>query len=539
MLYFAGIDIGTTNIKGSLYSSEGVLVSSSSVSYPSYSPKEDCHEQNPDDWVRGFVDVLGKLLKNDKVSKEVSKDIKKNLTAISISTQGGTLVPVDKDFNPLYKAITWLDRRGQELFLSNRKLRSKNTWFYKKTGWRLDSGISFMALWWMKEKHPELFNKIYKILYVNDYVQKKITGGLVGSCYQDPSNASITLFYNVKVGDWDNEIMSLLGLTKDNFSDVKNPGYFVDYLDEEICKSVGIKNKVIVVNGSHDQYCVGLGTGMLDKNELLLATGTAWVIFKMLDRPLLDCRRFFSTGRFSVRDRVLVSKSVNCIDDAGSADICSQNNKSENNEFKELTDMDDKFGLIYAIPTGGASLRWFATNVLNFDSESKFFELVDKADNLEKLRLIKNNVIFYPYLAGAFGPDFDIKRKASFLNLELCHNHLDLIKAIMEGVGFQLKKILLVLKEKGINPVRIKMVGGGAKSAIWPQIIADISDLEVLIPENPSEDFATKGASILAGYGAGIFHSLEEGYNKLKSEFRVVKPGAENVKFYQDKFKLF
>ncbi|MBC7333849.1 MAG: hypothetical protein H5T85_05275, partial [Actinobacteria bacterium] len=218
-LYFAGIDIGTTNIKGSLYSLDGTLVSSSSVYYPSFSPKEGYHEQNPDEWVKGFVDILAKLLVDD--------DTKQNLVAISISTQGGTLVPVDKDFNPLYRAITWLDRRGNEILSLDKKLQSKNTWFYLKTGWRLDTGISFLALWWLRKNEREIFDRIHKVLYVNDYIQKKITGNLKGSCYQDPSNASISLFYNVRTGKWDNEILSLLDLGEDKFSEVKNPGDFV------------------------------------------------------------------------------------------------------------------------------------------------------------------------------------------------------------------------------------------------------------------------------------------------------------------------
>ena len=140
--YIAGIDIGTTNIKGVLYSSEGELISSGDKNYDSYSPKENYHEQNPDDWVNGFIEVLDKLLINNK--------IKKNLAALSFSTQGGTVVPVDLNFNPLHRAITWLDRRSEETFVKNKLLLSKSIEFYNKTGWRLDSNVSFGPLYWLK-----------------------------------------------------------------------------------------------------------------------------------------------------------------------------------------------------------------------------------------------------------------------------------------------------------------------------------------------------------------------------------------------------
>jgi xylulokinase len=489
--YFIGIDIGTTNIKGAAYSSDGNIVSNANISYQSYSPKENYHEQNPEDWVNGFIEVLKKLL--------INPDINENLKAISISTQGGTVIPVDKDFNPLCRAITWLDRRGTYLFARDESLKEKNIRFYQKTGWRLDSNVSFLPLLWLKENKIDIFDKIYKIFYVNDYVYKKITG----ISYQDPSNSSISLFYNIIEGRWDDEITSLLGFTRDNFSTVKNPGEKIGYLDKKISKELGIKNKVLIINGSHDQYCVGIGSGVLNKDEILLATGTAWVIFKMLDKPLIDSKKFFASGRFTVAD----------------------------------DKMNDKFGLIYSIPAAGASLKWFATNLMDLGNEDKLFKIID--ENTDCLVKIKNNIIFYPYLTGAYGPDFNVSRKASFLNVEMGHNYLDLIKAIMEGVGFQIKKILAVLKEKGISYGSIKMTGGGAKSKIWPQIIADITELNILVPEDKNEDFAAKGAAILAGYGAGIFSSMEEGYNILRAVFRVVKPKPENVKFYKNKFDLF
>jgi len=489
--YIIGIDIGTTNIKGSLYSSNGDLIVSSSNAYESYTPEENYHEQNPDDWVKGFIEVLAKLL--------VTNEVKENLVAISLSTQGGTVIPVDRDYNSLYRAITWLDRRGVEILSQNRKLEAKNIEFYSKTGWRLDANISFMPLWWLRENQSEVFNKIHKVLYVNDYVQKKITG----TCYQDPSNSSITLFYNVKDGKWDKDILNLLNFDESKFSEVKNPGEFVGYLSEEICRKMDIKGRVKVINGSHDQFCAGVGAGILDESEMLLATGTAWVIFKMLNKPLLDSKRFFAIERFSIK---------------------------KNN-------IEDKFGLVYSIPAAGASLRWFATMVMDLENEKKLFRLLD--DNTEKLEKIKNNIVFYPYLTGAFGPDFDSSRKASFLNVEIGHSYLDLVKAIMEGVGFQLKKILAVLAKKGIKPKSIKMTGGGARSKIWPQIIADVTNLDILVPENKDEDFATKGAAILAGYGAKIFPSLNYGYNKLKSRFKIVKPDLKSVRFYENKFNSF
>ncbi len=390
--------------------------------------------------------------------------------------------------------MTWLDRRGEEILKNKNGLLSKNIEFYKKTGWRLDANISFMPLYWLKENKNKIFNNIYKVLYVNDYVSMKLTG----KCFQDPSNASITLFYNIKKGCWDKEIIDLIGLNENNFSEVKNSGQLVGFLKDSITSKLGINHKIKLINGGHDQYCSSIGAGILNTKEILLSTGTAWVIFKMIDKPLFDSKRFFTSGRSVVKD---------------------------------------KFGLIYTIPSAGASIKWFALNVMNLKNEKELFSLIDSVP--EVLEEIKNSIIYYPYLTGNFGPDFDISQKAAFKNVEIGHNHLDFIKAIMEGIGFQLRKILIVLKEKGIEAKKIKMVGGGSRDKVWPGIIADIINMDVMVPDNPEEDLATKGAAIIAGWGSGIFSTIDEGYEKLKTNFKLIKPKKAGIDFYNYKFTLF
>jgi sugar (pentulose or hexulose) kinase len=254
----------------------------------------------------------------------------------------------------------------------------------------------------------------------------------------------------------------------------------------------------MLVNGGHDQYCAGIGAGIFNEEEILIATGTAWVIFKMLEKPVFDTERFFSIGRNVKKD---------------------------------------EFGFIYTIPTAGASLRWFAEKVMNFEDEGKLFEIIDR--DYETISKISNNVIYHPYLTGNYGPDFDVKKRADFTGMEINHDFRDLVKAIMEGVGFQLRWILEVMKEVGIEAKKIKMSGGGARSRIWKQVIADITGLKILIPEDLKEDFAVKGAAIIAGWGSGLFDSLEEGFEKFSSRFSPINPDDKKADFYNKKYRGF
>jgi sugar (pentulose or hexulose) kinase len=207
--YIAGIDIGTTNIKGSVYDGQGNFIESYSYSYESYSPEENFHEQNPLDWVR----LLKRILK-DICTK---KSIKEGLRAISFSTQGGTLVMLDKECKNIGNAITWLDRRGYALYASSKYLQKRNIDCYLKTGWRLDSCMGLMPVYWVRKKHPELFSKIHKVMFVNDFLLYRFCGNAI----MDPSNASISMFYNVVKGQWDTDLLKMAGLSKDYFSPVR------------------------------------------------------------------------------------------------------------------------------------------------------------------------------------------------------------------------------------------------------------------------------------------------------------------------------
>jgi xylulokinase len=231
---------------------------------------------------------------------------------------------------------------------------------------------------------------------------------------------------------------------------------------------------------------------------MLLSTGTAWVLFKLLHHAAFDAKNFFAIGRNIIKD---------------------------------------KFGLIYSIPAAGASIKWFAKNIMGLKSD---MVLVDEINaNPEKLLGLKNNILFHPYLTGAPGPDFDPGRKASFQNMEIGHSHLDLAKAIYEGICFQLKKIMIEMEKNHIHFKEIKMVGGGAKSKIWPDILADITDKDILIPMDQEDDFTTKGAAVIAGFGAKIFSSFEDGIKKTRTRYKVVRPNKKNKDFYDKKFSEF
>jgi sugar (pentulose or hexulose) kinase len=391
-----------------------------------------------------------------------------------------------------------MDRRGVEVYEGNAFLQSKNLEFYRKTGWRLDSHISFTPLYWIKKNLNSYFKEIHRIFFVNDYVIYRLSGKLA----TDPSNASISLLYNIIEDRWDKEILGYLDISEDFLPEVRDSGAVIGKLNGHISRKLGIKNDVILVNGGHDQYCTSISAGIFEQKQTLLSTGTAWIIFKMLDRPLFDVKSFFAIGRSILKG---------------------------------------KFGLLYSLPASGGSIRWFANNLLNIKDEKIFFRFLER--NSKKLKELKNDIIYYPYLAGTFDPDFDQNAKASFTGIDISNSGLDFIKAIMEGVSFHIKKVFLAIREKGVETNTIRMVGGGAKDIIWTQITADVLNMEIAVPKYPEEDFAVKGAAILANYGLNRKMnnklSIYDSYRLFQSEFDNIRPDSDNVNFYLKKYRDF
>ena len=168
------------------------------------------------------------------------------------------------------------------------------TFFYRQMPEVVDKGYLYIAqppLLKIGKGKNEIYFKNEREL--NDYVLKRIADSEI----QDPSNASITLLYNISMGKWDKRILEYLGLSVEQLSKVKKSGEVAGNIKKEIRRKLRIKNEVKVINGGHDQYCAAVGAGITDSGQILLSTGTAWVIFKMLEQHLLDTDNFFSVGR--------------------------------------------------------------------------------------------------------------------------------------------------------------------------------------------------------------------------------------------------
>ena len=480
MKYLLGIDVGTTGTKSLLFREDGQLLGHAYRPYPMHTPQVGWSEQNAEDWWNAVVETVREICTDPEVQK--------NVAGISLSLQGGTTVAVDKDFNQVRPAMVWNDHRCEEQMKAYIKEVGDPETMYRKTGWRLGKGLNANQIRWMKDNEPENFAKTAMFLSVPDYVSYKMTGIPA----VDLSDGGNNQLINIRTGQYDPEILEFAGVTEDRLPNIVRSGDVIGNLTEEAAQALGLSTDTVLVAGAHDQYAVALGAGALKDGDILIGSGTCWVVTAIGDEPA------FETG---------LAQSISAV--------------------------PGKWGSLLSLSSGGVCLEWWRRNLTVAPDGSLLpFDVIN--EEVAKRKAAEDGLFFYPFSGNAApGRKFS---KASFIGLDLSHDRFDIARAIMEGVAFQALWMMESFKTKP-SKEGLKLAGGASKSALWCQMVADIANLPVRIPE--VADLACVGAAIMAGTGCGIYPNVEEGYKRLAVRERVIYPDPANAAKYAPLYEAY
>jgi sugar (pentulose or hexulose) kinase len=305
-------DSGTTNTKALLFNENGKL-----LGFATY-PTKILHlapgivEQKANFWWDAIV-------KSTKKLQTYSCWKKNRISAISISSQGGTFVVLGKNLEPLINGITWLDNRGKSISEYLVRKYGKE-YFFRKTGLYL-GGWSPPSCWlWLQKKFPSIISKTERLSFVADYLNFKLTGKF----FLDPTSAQMTCFYNIVEGQWDKDILEIVSLNEKKLPEIIPSFSIGGKITKEASKILDIPEGIPVFAGGHDQYCAALGAGAIHKGDCLLSCGTAWVLLITTEKPLFISDSGWFPGRHLI---------------------------------------DGYFGLMSAISNGGAILDWIRKNL--------------------------------------------------------------------------------------------------------------------------------------------------------------------------------
>ena len=479
--YYAALDLGTTGTRTIIFDINGSVISSHYEEWDSYFPSPVMVEQDANGWWTALKRTIELSIKKGKINP---KDIK----SVAITNQRETIVPVDINSNPLHNALVWQDRRTTEEcnFIKNKIGSDK---IYNTTGLTIDPYFSGSKILWFKKNKPEIYSKTYKFLLVHDFIVNKLTGKWVS----DYSNASRTMLFDINKLKWSEKIASALELDLDKMPETVPSGKLIGKITTD---ETAFDKDTVVISGGGDQQCAALGVGVTKPGRIKCTTGTGSFILSYLDKP-----------KFDQTKRVLCS----CHTVPGAW-------------IQEAS-----------IFTSGAALRWIRDVICTEEVQKSKVDGVDPYvimdSQAEATPIGSNGISILPHFVGAGAPHWNSNARGVIFGIGLGNKRNDIIRAVMEGVAFEIKKNVEVFQELGSDIKEMRITGGGSRSSVWNQIQADV--LNITCARGELEESTAVGAAILASYGVGDFKSLPEAAENLANISKKWEPNSESVKKYE------
>ncbi len=487
--YILAHDLGTSGNKATLYDFEGRLRSSVVYAYDTYYPGPNCVEQNPEAWWKAVCISTKQLI--DKAGIDKSE-----IACITFSAQMMGCLLVDREGNPLRNSIIWADTRAvkQEKFMQS--VLSMET-AYKITGHRISASYSAAKMLWIKDNLPEIYNKAYKVLHAKDYIIYKLTGNLV----TDYSDASGMNLFDINSKEWSDDIINALGINKAILPDAHASTDIAGTITAKAAAEIELLQGTPVVTGGGDGSCAAVGAGVVEEGKAYNVVGSSSWIALATEKPVYDDK---------MRTFNWVHLDPNMYSPCGT------------------------------MQTAGYSLNWLKNTLCDMEVMEAGQKGVNPYSIIDNKVLNSppgaNSLLFLPYLLGERSPRWNPDAKGAFIGLKMTSTKEDILRSVLEGVGYNLRVILEIFcNYTAVNEVTV--IGGGAKGRVWLQILADIWQKPVLIPEF-MEEATSMGAAVCGGIGIGAFSDFKviNKFNKVKSE---ILPRTEYLEVYNKLFHIF
>jgi len=476
MLYI-GIDLGTSAVKLLLVDQQGTILNTVSREYPLYFPQPGWSEQDPADWWTAVQDGVRALLTGFEAAK---------VAGVGCGGQMHGLVALDGEDEVIRPAILWNDGR------TSAETDWLNTEIGKGRLSELTANIAFAGftapkLLWIRNKEPENFARISKIMLPKDYINYRLTG--VHAC--DFSDASGMLLLDVAHRRWSKEMLDVCGM-----KEAQMPRLFESYepigtVKPEVAKELGLPATVRVVAGAGDNAAAAVGTGVVGEGGCNISLGTSGTIF-------------ISSKAFGV---------------------------DPHNALHAFCHADGGWHLMGCMLSAASCNKWFCEDILNTSNYAA--EQTDITDD----KLGCNRVFFLPYLMGERSPINDVNARGTFTGLSMDSARADMVQAVLEGVAFALRDSFEVAKAIGLTIDRSFLCGGGAKSPLWRKIFTNVLNIPLDIPQ--TEEGPGYGGAMLAMVGTGAYGSVQACADALCHVRETVSPDPEIAARYEAQYRKF
>jgi gluconokinase len=482
-----GIDIGTTSTKAVLYTDKGKIIGQENIGYPLYTPDMSTAEQDPEEIFHAVLQAISNITKQHTQKKPAF---------LSFSSAMHSVIAMNDKDQALTPCITWADNRS-EAWAHKIKNELNGHEIYKRTGTPIHPMSPLTKIAWIVHERPEIAVHVKKYIGIKEYIFQKLFGQYV----VDHSLASATGMMNLQTLDWDEEALKIAGITREQLSELVPTTKILQNCRVDLANQIGIDPHIPFVIGASDGVLSNLGVNAINKGEIAVTIGTSGAIRTIIEQPRTD-----EKGRI----------------------FCYA--------------LTEKHWVIGGpVNNGGMVLRWIRDELASSEVETAKRLGIDPYDVLtkiaERVRPGADGLLFHPYLAGERAPLWNPDVRGSFFGLTMSHKKEHMIRASLEGVIYNLYTVFLALIECMDSPVsHIKATGGFARSDIWRQMMSDIFESEVVVPE--SYESSCLGACILGLYALRKINSFEIVSNMIGSTYKHT-PNEDTVKEYRKLLPIF
>jgi len=485
------IDIGTAGCRIVIFDEKGRQVSQSYQEYQSIYLSSRWIDHDPKTWLQAVRKTAREAIKKIECDKNC-------ISAVAVTSQRSTVIPVDKKGNPLDNAILWQDKRAVEetKHLINEYGMEK---IYDITGLRIDPYFTLPKLLWLKKNKTEIYKNSYTFLMVQDYIIHYLTGKFK----TDWTQASRTMLFNIDKLKWDKDLIESVGIDFSKLPEIVPPGSIIGVVNKAASDELGLPRGVKVIASGGDQQCAAIGLGVIKTGIMEVNTGTGSFVLANIDKPIKD-----------------INKGL----------ICS------------ASSIAGKWVLEAGIFTTGSIYRWFRDNFGQIKMETQrelgidAYKIMDSEAEREPVGA--NGLLLVPHFAASAAPYWNPEARGILFGLSLAHKRSSIIRAMLEGIAFEIQKNIGIMENYTKEIKEIRISGGLTRSEIFNQIQADIYGKTVI--KTDYEEASALGAAVIAATTIGLYNNINSAVDKMVNVNNLSrkKPNIKNHKLYKELSKI-
>ena len=481
---FLGIDVGTSGTKAIVIDSAGNIVGDATAEHPVSYPKPGWAEQHPEDWWKSTVAAVAAATRHDAA-------LRTRIEAIGLSGQMHGLVALDAAGEVVRPAILWNDSRSAAICEALHEREPGLARILAMTGNRIFPGFQAPKLLWMREHEPAAYARTAKALLPKDWLRYRLSGAMMA----EPSDASGTAVFDCAKRTWSNSMLEAVGLSRALFPDIAESPVHSTCLSIDAARTLGLRAGIGIAGGAGDQAAAAIGSGIVAEGTVSCTIGTSGVVF-----AASNAWRATPHGELHA--------------------FCHA--------------VPNRWHLMGVMLSAGGSLRWFRDTLAAdaiAEAAARGIDAYDVlAERAARAPLGADGLVFLPYLTGERCPIPDPLLRGGFAGLDVAHGRDHLARATFEGITAGLAGNVDLLRKLGIDVREVRLSGGGARSAFWRTMCAEMFNARVSLLA--SDASGALGVALLAAVGAGIYESVDDACAAVVRTRDLLEPDQTHVARY-------